>query len=133
MSNLRDWLTSLDLSEYGDRFEENRIDLEILPDLTDQDLEKLGVILGDRRKILRAIRATAPSLEPRVSSDPRLDEAAERRQLSVMFIDLVGSTELSARLDPEDFAEVIGAYHRICASSVTKFEGSVAKYVGDAS
>ena len=61
MSTVRDWLTSLDLSEYGDRFEENRIDLEILPDLTDQDLEKLGVVLGDRRKILRAIRAAAPS------------------------------------------------------------------------
>ena len=131
MSTVRDWLTSLDLSEYGDRFEENRIDLEILPDLTDQDLEKLGVVLGDRRKILRAIRAAAPSSEPRVYRGPRLDEAAERRQLSVMFIDLVASTELSARLDPEDFAEVIGAYHRICASSVTKFEGSVAKYVGD--
>jgi class 3 adenylate cyclase len=131
MSTVRDWLTSLDLSEYGDRFEENRIDLEILPDLTDQDLEKLGVVLGDRRKILRAIRVLAPSPEPRVYRGPRLDEAAERRQLSVMFIDLVGSTELSARLDPEDFAEVIGAYHRICASSVTKFEGSVAKYVGD--
>jgi class 3 adenylate cyclase len=121
-------------SEYGDRFEENRIDLEILPDLTDQDLEKLDVFLGDRRKILRAIRqrsAAATSPEPRVREDPRLDEAAERRQLSVMFIDLVGSTELSARLDPEDFAEVIGSYHRICASAVTKFGGSVAKYVGD--
>jgi class 3 adenylate cyclase len=134
MSTIRDWLASLNLTEYADRFEENRIDLEILPDLTDQDLEKLGVVLGDRRKILRAIRqlsAAAPSSEPLVREDPRLDEAAERRQLSVMFIDLVGSTELSARLDPEDFAEVIGSYHRICASAVTKFEGSVTKYVGD--
>jgi class 3 adenylate cyclase len=134
MSTIRDWLASLGLPEYGDRFEENRIDLEILPDLTDQDLEKLGVILGDRRKILRAIRklsAAAPSPEAQVHKEPRLDEAAERRQLSVMFIDLVGSTELSAGLDPEDFAEVIGSYHRICASAVTKFEGSVAKYIGD--
>ena len=133
MSTIRDWLASLGLSEYGDRFDENRIDLEILPDLTDQDLERLGVILGDRRKILRAIRKlnAAPSAEPRVREEPRLDEAAERRQLSVMFIDLVGSTELSARLDPEEFAEVIGSYHRICSSAVTKYEGSVAKYLGD--
>ena len=95
MSTIRDWLASLGLSEYGDRFDENRIDLEILPDLTDQDLERLGVILGDRRKILRAIRKlnAAPSAELRVREEPRLDEAAERRQLSVMFIDLVGSTE----------------------------------------
>src|SRR5215831_4674383 len=105
MSTVRDWLASLGLPEYGDRFEENRIDLEILPDLTDQDLEKLGVVLGDRRKLLRAIRklsAAALSPEPHTHDEPRLGEAAERRQLSVMFIDLVGSTELSARLDPED-------------------------------
>jgi class 3 adenylate cyclase len=128
MSTVRDWLASLGLPEYGDRFEESRIDLEILPDLTDQDLEKLGVVLGDRRKILRAIRklSAAPSPEPLTHDEPRLGEDAERRQLSVMFIDLVGSTELSARLDPEDFAEVIVSYHRICASAVTKFDGSVA-------
>jgi class 3 adenylate cyclase len=134
MSTVRDWLASLSLSEYADRFEENRIDLGILPDLTDQDLEKLGVILGDRRKILRAVRElgpAAPRSEPRPYWEPRLYEAAERRQLSVVFIDLVGSTELSARLDPEDFAKVIRSYQKICASAVSRFEGSVAKYLGD--
>jgi SAM domain (Sterile alpha motif) len=84
MSTIRDWLGSLDLSEYADRFEENRIDPGILPDLTDQDLEKLDVVLGDRRKILRAIRelsAAIQSPERRVGEELRLDEAAERRQL----------------------------------------------------
>jgi predicted ATPase/class 3 adenylate cyclase len=132
MSTVRDWLGSLGLSEYADRFEESRIDLGILPDLTDQDLEKLGVILGDRRKILRAIRELSAAIaEPRVGEELRLDEAAERRQLSVMFIDLVGSTELSTRMDPEDFAKVIGSYQKICASAVTEFDGSIAKYLGD--
>src|SRR5215472_360792 len=104
MQQIADWLDMLGMSEYAQRFAENRIDFSVLPDLTDQDLEKLGVVLGDRRKILRAIRklSAAHSPEPRVHEEPRLDEAAERRQLSVMFIDLVGSTELSARLDPED-------------------------------
>jgi class 3 adenylate cyclase/predicted ATPase len=134
MSTIRDWLSSLNLSEYADHFEAQRIVFEILPDLTDQDLEKLGVLLGDRRKILRAAREldaarSAPGV--RKGEGPRLGDAAERRQLSVMFVDLVGSTEFSARLDPEDFAQVIGSYHRICASAVAEFEGSIAKYLGD--
>src|SRR5215470_1187241 len=98
MQQIADWLKTLGMSEYTDRFVENRIDLSVLPDLTDQDLEKLGVLLGDRRKMLRAIRnldnvsvaATAPA--PTVEPEPtRLDDA-ERRQLTVMFTDLVGST-----------------------------------------
>jgi class 3 adenylate cyclase len=134
MSTIRDWLFSLGLSEYSDRFEAQRIVFEILPDLTDQDLEKLGVLLGDRRKILRAAReldTARKSPGTHDSEGPRLGDAAERRQLSVLFVDLVGSTELSARLDPEDFAQVIGAYQRICASAIAEFEGSVAKYLGD--
>src|SRR5689334_1040621 len=100
MSSVRDWLASLGLSEYADRFEDNRIDLGILPDLTEQDLESLNVILGDRRRILRAIRELRDGTrkpDPSGGAEPRLEEAAERRQLSAMFIDLVGSTELSAR------------------------------------
>ena len=134
MSTIRDWLSSLGLSEYSDRFEAQRIDFEVLPDLTDQDLEKLGVLMGDRRKMLRAVRkldAARPTPESHGGDEPRLGDAAERRQLSVMFVDLVGSTELSARLDPEDFAQVIGAFHKICASAIAEFEGSVAKYLGD--
>lgn len=96
----------LGMSEYAQRFAENRVDFQVLPDLTDHDLEKLGVILGDRRKMLRAIAnleahkitlaAAAPAAPPR--------DTAERRQVTVMFSDLVGSTALSARMDPEDFA-----------------------------
>ena len=92
----------------------------------------MSFLLCDRRKILRAIRAAAlKSRTARIQGPATLMVPPNAGQLSVMFIDLVGSTELSARLDPEDFAEVIGAYHRICASSVTKFGGSLAKYVGD--
>src|SRR5271157_6202661 len=98
MSTIAEWLTSLGMSEYVERFAENRIDLSVLPDLTDQDLEKLGVLLGDRRKMLRAIRELAPPLRatPQDSAltEPTHDEA-ERRQLTVMFCDLVGSTALS--------------------------------------
>jgi len=102
--------------------------------LSDQDLEKLGVVLGDRRKILRAIReraddATVPS-EPPAASDARRSEA-ERRQLTVMFCDLVGSTALSAKLDPEDLRGIIRAYHRSCTALVEQNGGYVAKYMGD--
>ena len=80
---------------------------------------------------LREFDAARGSPKTRDGEEPRLGDAAERRQLSVMFVDLVASTELSARLDPEDFAQVVGSYHRICASAVAQFEGSVAKYLGD--
>ena len=120
MQQVADWLKKLGMSEYAERFVENRIDLSVLPDLTDQDLEKLGVLLGDRRKMLRAIRelgsvaVAAPSAH--VETEPTRRDDAERRQLTVMFTDLVGST-LSTRLDPEDLRYVIGAYHRSVADA----------------
>ncbi|MCK1379610.1 hypothetical protein IVB33_19025, partial [Bradyrhizobium sp. 24] len=97
MHQIGDWLRKLGMSEYTERFAENRIDLSVLPDLTEQDLEKLGVLLGDRRKMLRAIREVARYTP--VTPDPAVTEArprvaAERRQLTVMFCDLVGSTVL---------------------------------------
>jgi hypothetical protein len=108
MQQIADWLKKLGMAEYARRFAENRIDLSVLPDIRDQDLEKIGVLLGDRRKMLRAIRdlgntsvAVATPSAPVATESPRRDEA-ERRQLTVMFCDLVGSTALSARLDPED-------------------------------
>ena len=135
MQQIGDWLEKLGMSEYAERFAENRIDLGVLPDLTDQDLEKLGVLLGDRRKMLRAIRelagdtlVTPPSA---AETEARLQDAAERRQLTVMFCDLVGSTALSARLDPEDLRGIIGAYQRCCAVQVERNAGFVAKYMGD--
>jgi class 3 adenylate cyclase len=137
MQQIVDWLKKLGMSEYTDRFVENRIDLSVLPDLTDQDLKDLGVLLGDRRKLLRAIRhldnasvaVTAPSAP--VETEPTRRDDAERRQLTVMFTDLVGSTALSAKLDPEDLRFVIGAYHKRVAEIVARFDGFVAKYMGD--
>jgi class 3 adenylate cyclase len=131
---ISDWLGKLGMSEYAERFAENRIDLSVLPDLTDQDLEKLGVVLGDRRKMLRAIRELAgstPSAQELVLAAPKPQDVAERRQVTVMFSDLVGSTALSARMDPEDLREVISGYQKCVAETVQRFGGFVAKYMGD--
>ena len=129
MQPIADWLAKLGVPEYAERFEANRIDVSVLPDLTDQDLEKLGVLLGDRRKILRAIREST-SAQDSVPAGPASDEA-ERRQLTVMFCDLVGSTALSAKLDPEDLRGIVQAYHRCCTAVVERNSGYVAKYMGD--
>jgi class 3 adenylate cyclase/predicted ATPase len=135
MQQIGDWLEKLGMSEYAERFAENRIDLGVLPDLTDQDLEKLGVLLGDRRRMLRAIRELAgdnPATPPSPAvTEARPQDSAERRQLTVMFCDLVGSTALSARLDPEDLRGIIGEYQRCCAVLVERNGGFVAKYMGD--
>src|SRR2546429_9320924 len=99
---IANWLKSLGLGEYAQRFAENRIDASVLRDLTDHDLEKIGIPLGHRRKLLRAITelgGTVLTTPPAVTGANRQDRA-ERRQLTVMFCDLVGSTPLSARLDP---------------------------------
>src|ERR1700692_749249 len=135
MQPIAHWLKNLGMAEYAERFVENRIDLSVLPDLTDHDLEKLGVLLGDRRKMLRAIRElagdTAVTSRPPAVAEARAQDAAERRQLTVMFCDLVGSTALSAKLDPEDLRGVFGAYHHCCAALVERNGGFVAKYMGD--
>src|ERR1700676_4395531 len=135
MQQIADWLKNLGMSEYSECFAENRIDLSVLPDLTDHDLEKLGVLLGDRRKMLRAIRElagdTPVTSHPPAVAEARPQDAAERRQLTVMFCDLVGSTALSAKLDPEDLRGIFGAYHHCCAALVERNGGFVAKYMGD--
>ena len=133
MQQIAEWLKTLGLSEYAARFAENRIDFSVLRDLTDQDLKDLGVILGDRRKMLRAIGeldAASPAA-PATSTGPVSQDAAERRQVTVMFSDLVGLTALSARMDPEDLREVISAYQKCVAETVRRFGGFVAKYMGD--
>jgi class 3 adenylate cyclase len=137
--DLGDWLRSLGLGQYEAAFRENEIDDTVLPSLTAEDLKDLGVsIVGHRRKLLDAIaalRADANSKAPPSEALPPIGrstkDAAERRQLTVMFCDLVGSTALSARLDPEDMREIIGAYHRCCAAQITKAGGFVAQYLGD--
>src|SRR5271167_4503490 len=133
MQQMADWLEKLGMSEYAKRFAENRIDFSVLRDLTDQDLKDLGVVLGDRRKMLRSIGeldADSPAA-PATSTGPVSKDAAERRQVTVMFSDLVGSTALSARMDPEDLREVISAYQQCVTESVRRFGGFVAKYMGD--
>src|SRR5215469_9472708 len=133
MQQITDWIQKLGLGQYADRFAENDIDFAILADLTDQDLEKIGVAsLGHRRKLLRAITELKGGLEPRAAVAPVAPhDTAERRQVTVMFSDLVGSTALSARMDPEDLREVISAYQRCVADTVRRLGGFVAKYMGD--
>jgi class 3 adenylate cyclase/predicted ATPase len=134
MSTTAEWLTSLGMSEYAERFAENDIDIAVLRDLTDQDLKELGVSLGHRRKMLRAIvELTGAVPTPLHASfiEPKSQDTAERRQVTVMFSDLVGSTALSARMDPEDLREVISAYQKCVAETVQRFGGFVAKYMGD--
>jgi hypothetical protein len=124
--DIDDWLRRIGLEQYGRTFRENGIDFSVLPDLTDQDLEKLGVLLGHRRKVLRAIadleaiEKSAPAIAAAATTTaaPRLLDNAERRQLTIMFCDLVGSTALSTRFDPEDMQEIVGAYHRCCADLI---------------
>src|SRR5215467_6972959 len=127
------WLRSLGLERYEPAFRENEIDWEALPKLTAEDLKDLGVVLGGhRRRLLEAIAAldTAEASPPATAAAASGAEA-ERRQLTVMFCDLVGSTPLSTRFDPEDLREIVGAYHRCVTDTVARFGGFVAKYMGD--
>src|SRR5438034_8814330 len=133
MQQIADWLEKLGLSEYGQRFADNAIELSVIRDLTEQDLKDLGVLLGHRRKILRAIAeldGVAPAPIER-ATEPTLRDEAERRHLTVMICDLVGSTALSARLDPEDMRTVMDAYHAACARITRTYDGFLAEFRGD--
>jgi class 3 adenylate cyclase len=136
MQQVADWLQKLGIGQYVQSFAENDIDFSVLPYLTDTDLEKIGVSLGHRRKILAAIAelpGAASSKHAKVEGvvDPKPQETAERRQVTVMFSDLVGSTALSARMDPEDLRELISGYQKCVAETVQRFGGFVAKFMGD--
>ena len=140
MQQIADWLEKLGMSEYTECFARNDIDFTILSELTDLDLEKIGVAsLGHRRKLLRAIASLEGVLDNASPSGKAAADAraatpkniAERRQVTVMFSDLVGSTALSARMDPEDLREVISAYQKCVVETVGRFSGFVAKYMGD--
>ena len=138
--DLGGWLRSFGLEEYEAAFHKNHIDEAVLPNLTAEDLKDLGVgSIRHRRKLLDAItllrgdadaKAKAPPPETPAVPKPSQD-TAERRQVTVMFSDLVGSTALSARMDPEDLREVISAYQKCVADTVNRFGGFVAKYMGD--
>ena len=132
------WLRSLGLEQYEAVLRENEVDESVLPDLTEDHLRELGFPLGARLKILKAIGALHSSRNSALPTDattsaPRAppEDRAERRQVTVMFSDLVGSTALSARMDPEDLREVISAYQKCVAETVQRFGGFVAKYMGD--
>jgi class 3 adenylate cyclase/predicted ATPase len=131
--DVAEWLRGLGLGQYAPAFRANDIDEEVLRRLTGEDLRELGVTsIGHRRRLLDAIAALDTAEAPASpTSVPIAASEAERRQLTVMFCDLVGSTALSARFDPEDLREVIGAYHRVVADAVRNFDGFVAKYMGD--
>lgn len=127
---IEDWLASLGMSDYAQGFADNDIDFSVLRYLTERDLKDLGVSLGHRRKMLAAINEIAEvTLSQAIA--PSTQGGAERRHLTVMFCDLVGSTSLATKLDPEDLREVIGAYHRCCAEQISKTGGFVARYMGD--
>ena len=135
------WLRSLGLEQYEAVFRENEIDGSVVHDLTEDHLREMGFPLGARLKILKAIgalhtvktsgqsRDATAKQTPPPSASPQ--DRAERRQVTVMFSDLVGSTALSARMDPEDLREVISAYQKCVAETVQRFGGFVAKYMGD--
>ena len=140
--DLGPWLRSLGLERYEGAFRENEIDETVLPNLTAEDLKELGVsALGHRRKLLDAIAALRTDTDGKAPSAEAVntpsahsiapEDRAERRQVTVMFSDLVGSTALSARMDPEDLREVISAYQKCVAETVQRFGGFVAKYMGD--
>jgi class 3 adenylate cyclase len=134
--DIAEWLRGLGLAQYENAFRENAIDVEVLRDLTADDIKELGVTpIGHRRRLLTAIAALRGDMPQGVGeTEPAavaISGEAERRQLTVMFCDLVGSTPLSGRYDPEDLREIVGAYHRCVADTVAPFGGFVAKYMGD--
>ena len=135
MQKIADWLEKLGLGQYAQRFAENEIDVSVLRHLSDQDLKDIGIPLGHRRKLLAAIGelgGVAPATpESAIRTEPKTRDTAERRQVTVMFSDLVGSTALSARMDPEDLREVISTYQKCVAETVGRLGGFVAKYMGD--
>lgn len=133
--DVADWLRTLGLAQYVPAFRDNDIDADLLPSLTTDSLKELGIAsLGHRLRLLEAIaalRGPAPTTQQSAIPTPAMELQAERRQVTVMFCDLVGSTALSARLDPEDLREVISRYHACVAEIVGRFDGFVAKYMGD--
>jgi class 3 adenylate cyclase/tetratricopeptide (TPR) repeat protein len=141
MGEIGRWLEGLGLGQLASTFADAAIDLDVLPEITEAELEKLGIPLGHRKRLMRAIatlgealpraepRALAAEARPAAASATRPE--AERRQLTVLFCDLVGSTALSERLDPEDMAAVIRAYQECCAQVIRRWGGHVAKYMGD--
>src|SRR6185436_9486238 len=131
MPQIDAWLARLGLTKYAETFAAHEVDFEALRHLSEYDLKELGLPLGPRRKILAALAQNGePGAQAKVTTDAEPRRQAERRQLTVMFVDLVGSTELSQRLDPEVVREAIGAYQRVVSAAILRYEGHVAKLMG---
>ena len=132
--NCADWLENLGMSEYAQRFAENGIDVATLRHLTDQDLKDVGVLLGHRRKMLAAIGEIAGAAPvpagPIITTEPKPQDTAERRQVTVMFADLVGSTALATGMDLEDLRDVFSAYSRCVDETISRFGGTVGQVHG---
>src|SRR5262249_54240918 len=133
MIGIAEWLASIGLSEYAQRFIDNAIDLSVVRDLTEQDLKDLGVLLEHRRKMLRAIAELKGAAPIKLQAGPKLVpwDDAERRHLTVMFCDLAGAAALSARLDPEDMWRVIAPYRACIGEVIGRYQGMIARYMGD--
>jgi class 3 adenylate cyclase len=137
MSDFKLWLQSVGLERYGEVFASHDIDLAVVPDLTEQDLEKLGLSLGHRRKFMaaaakfRAAPASSPVASAQAQPVDQLAPAVERRQLTVVFVDLVGSTALGTELDPEDLIQLLRQYRDACTAVIVKYDGFIAQYLGD--
>ncbi len=138
MSDFALWLQGLGLEKYGEVLASHDIDLTVVPDLTEQDLEKLGLSLGHRRKFMaaaakfRAASTSSPGGFGAGRSRPvKLAPQVERRQLTVVFIDLVGSTALGSELDPEDLIRLLRQYREACVAAIGKYDGYIAQYLGD--
>src|SRR6476620_7083993 len=124
------WLRELGLSQHEAAFVANAIDWDVLQDLTEADFEKMGIPLGDRKRLMRALSALSPGSSTNANAQDNAQNA-ERRHLTVMICDLVGSTALTARLDPEDMGAVIDAYHAACARITLSYDGFLADFRGD--
>jgi class 3 adenylate cyclase/tetratricopeptide (TPR) repeat protein/energy-coupling factor transporter ATP-binding protein EcfA2 len=131
MSDLRDWLRGHKLEQCAEAFEANDIDLDVLPDLTESDLEKLGISLGNRRRLLKAIAERGSEEVKAKPPDAEASAEAERRQVTVLFCDMVGSTALSGKIDPELLGSLIRRYQDAAAGAIGRFGGFVAKFMGD--
>ena len=136
MNDLEQWLERHGLHKYKEVFADNDVGFDVLPHLTEEHLKELGVSLGDRLRLLKALDtldtgdAQAPPA-PQSEISPASSGEAERRQLTVMFCDLVGSTALSSKLDPEDMREVISSFQNACRAAIVPYAGFIARYMGD--
>src|ERR1700693_2347411 len=131
MNDIRDWVRGNKLEQFADVFEANDIDLDILAELSDHDLEQLGLSLGNRRRLLKAIAGRGAAAAPLTPSNPEGPADAERRQVTVLFADMVGSTALSGQVDPELLGSLIRRYQDATAGAIGRYGGYVAKFMGD--